>query len=253
MSRTTVPRRNALPAKPVIAVTLSSRELADMVYWRRMFDGLQQCGAIAVAVDCGTAPLNIAALLEHVDGLLISGGVDVDPSLYGGDQHDPKLGPVNTIRDDNEIVAVEYAWRSGIPTLAICRGAQLINAARGGTLYVDLSRDRPSDVQHRRSEEELVTTAHKVDVAAGSRLAAWLGEGGSIAVNSQHHQGIRTLAPGFVATARADDGLIEAYEAAEQPLSAVQWHPEIDWPDNKASRRLLEGFAESCRAGQSCL
>jgi putative glutamine amidotransferase len=232
--------------KPVIAVTLSSRELAGMVYWRRMFDGLQECGAIAFAVDCGTAPLNIAALLEHVDGLLISGGVDVDPALYGEDPYDPKLGPINTIRDANEMAAVEYAWRSGIPTLAICRGAQLVNAVGGGTLYLDLPRDRPSDVSHRRSEEQLVTTAHNVDVEPGSRLSEWLGETGRFAVNSQHHQGIRTLAPGFVATAFADDGLIEGYEATEQPLSAIQWHPEIDWPDNKASRRLLEGFVDSC-------
>ncbi len=232
--------------KPVIAVTLSSAELADMVYWRRMFDGLQECGAIAFAVDCGTAPLNMAALLEHVDGLLISGGVDVDPILYGADPHDPKLGTINTIRDANEIAAVEYAGGSAVPTLAICRGAQLVNAARGGTLYVDLPRDRPSDVRHRRSEEDLATTAHNVDVEAGSRLSEWLGDAGRFAVNSQHHQGIRTLAPGLVATAFADDGLIEAYEATEQPLSAIQWHPEFDWPDNKASRRLLEGFVGSC-------
>ncbi|MEE6167509.1 MULTISPECIES: gamma-glutamyl-gamma-aminobutyrate hydrolase family protein [unclassified Mycolicibacterium] len=236
--------------KPVIAVTLSSRELADMVYWRRMFDGLQECGAIAFAVDCGTAPLNMSALLEHVDGLLISGGVDVDPTLHGADPNDSKMGPINVIRDRNEMAAVEYAWRCGIPTLAICRGAQLVNAARGGTLYVDLPRDRPSDVRHRRSEEELATTAHNVDVEAGSRLAGWLGESGRFAVNSQHHQGIRTLAPAFVTSAFADDGLIEAYEAADRPLSAVQWHPEIDWPENKASRRLLEGFVGSCRGVQ---
>ncbi|OBC17510.1 hypothetical protein A5784_23875 [Mycobacterium sp. 852013-50091_SCH5140682] len=236
--------------KPVIAVTLSSRELAGMVFWQRMFDGLQECGAIAFAVDCGTAPLNVAPLLEHVDGLLVSGGVDVDPALYGADPHDPKVGPINPIRDDNEIAAVEYACRSGVPTLAICRGAQLVNAARGGTLYVDLPRDRPSDVSHRRTEEELATTAHNVDVEAGSRLAGWLGESGRFAVNSQHHQGIRTLAPGLVATAFADDGLIEAYEATAQPLSAIQWHPEIDWPDNKSSRRLLEGFVGS--ATQRC-
>ena len=151
----------------------------------------------------------------------------------------------------NEIAAFESAWRRRIPTLAICRGAQLVNATRGGTLYVDLARDHPSDIPHRRTEEELLSFAHRVDVAAGSRLATWLNQDGELSVNSQHHQGIRRLAPGFTATAWASDGLIEAYEALDQPFTAIQWHPEINWSGSEMSQRLLRGFVDSCRSAVS--
>jgi putative glutamine amidotransferase len=240
-------RTDVLPTKPVIAVTISSRELRRFVHWQHMFDGLQQLGAIALAVECGSAAQHMSALLAHVDGLLISGGGDVDPTLYGADRHDPTVKGVNTVRDSNEIAAFESAWRRGIPTLAICRGAQLVNAARGGTLYADLVRDLPSQVDHRRTEEELIDVSHRVDVAPGSRLAGWLGQDGPISVNSQHHQGIRDLAPGFVTTATADDGLVEAYEATDQSVTGVQWHPEVNWPRDELAKRLLQGFIESCR------
>jgi putative glutamine amidotransferase len=236
-----------LSAKPVIAVTLSGSELPRLVHWRQMFEGLYACGAIPMAVECGASALNVSGLLAHVDGLLISGGGDVDPTLYGGDAQDPAVDGVNVVRDSNEIAAFEFAWRHSIPTLAICRGAQLANAARGGTLYVDLARDHPSGIPHRRTEHELLSVAHPVDVAAGSRLATWLGQDCEFSVNSQHHQGIRRLALGFSATAWADDGLIEAYEASDEPFTAVQWHPEINWSASEMSRRLLRGFVDQCR------
>lgn len=236
-------------AQPVLAVTFNTLELARMLHWRRMFDGFLRAGAIPIAVDCGDASLRIAQLLDHVDGLVISGGGDIDPVLYGGDRHDPEVRGVNGVRDSNEIAAFESAWCRGIPTLAICRGAQLVNAVRGGTLYADLVRDRPSGISHRHGEHHLLSTAHRVEVTPGTRLADWLGTDGPIPVNSQHHQGIRDLAPGLVATARAEDGLIEAYEASEQAVTGVQWHPEIDWEVNEMSRRVLDGFIAECGGG----
>jgi putative glutamine amidotransferase len=237
----------AVLAKPVIAVTISSQELRRFVHWQNIFDGLQQFGAIVLAVECGSAPQHTSSLLANVDGLIISGGGDVDPALHGADRRDPLVKGVNTIRDGNEIAAFESAWRRGIPTLAICRGAQLVNAARGGTLYLDLRRDHPSSIEHWRTEEQLIDVSHRVDVVAGSRVAGWLGQHGPISVNSQHHQGIRELAPAFVATATADDGLVEAYEATGQAVTGVQWHPEVNWPRDELAQRLLRGFIESCR------
>ena len=240
-----------MPTKPVIAVTINSQEMRRFVHWQNIFDGFQQLGAIVFAVECGGAPQqHMSSILAHVDGLVISGGGDVDPSLYGADRRDPVVKGINKIRAANEIAAFESAWRRGIPTLAFCRGAQLVNAARGGTLHLDLDRDYPSDVDHRRTEEELIEVSHRVDVVAGSRIAGWLGRDGAISVNSQHHQGIRDLAPGFVATATADDGLIEAYEANHQAVTAVQWHPEVNWPHDELARRLLNGFIESCRPSE---
>ncbi|MDZ7884015.1 MAG: gamma-glutamyl-gamma-aminobutyrate hydrolase family protein [Mycobacterium sp.] len=235
-----------MASKPVIAVTLASRELPAMVHWRSMFAGLLECGAIPMAIDCGNTSIDVAGLLDHVDGLLISGGADIDPRRYGGDPDDPTLSGVNPVRDANEITAFEAAWSRQLPTLAICRGAQLVNAVRGGTLHADLARDFPSDINHRLGEAALASSAHQIEITAGSRLAEWAGESGTISVNSQHHQGIRTLASGFAVTARATDGLVEAYESVTQPFSAVQWHPEISWRTDELSHRLLNGFVSSC-------
>ncbi|WP_395308707.1 gamma-glutamyl-gamma-aminobutyrate hydrolase family protein [Mycobacterium sp. AMU20-3851] len=234
--------------KPVIAVTLAGRELPAMVHWRLMFDGLSQCGAIPVAIDCGQTPLDVAALLGQADGLLISGGADVDPRRYGGDPEDPTLRGVNPVRDANEIAAFEAAWARRLPTLAICRGLQLVNVVRGGTLYADLPRDFGTELNHRLGEEALLNSAHQVDVDADSRLAQWMQTSGVVPVNSQHHQGIRTLAAGFTVAARATDGLVEAYESLTHPVTAIQWHPEITWCNDDLARRLLSGFVTSCAA-----
>jgi putative glutamine amidotransferase len=185
--------------------------------------------------------------MKNVDGLLISGGGDVDPARYGGDSADPTLSWVNTVRDDNETRAFDVAWSRGLPTLAICRGAQLINAVRGGTLYTDLERDHPSDIAHRLGEEALTGVAHQVDVVAGSRVAGWIGRSGDVAVNSQHHQGIRALARDFTATAHAPDNLVEAFESQHPPVTAVQWHPEINWETDEASQALMRAFVMSCQ------
>lgn len=234
--------------KPVIAVTLAGRELPAMVHWRSMFEGLLECGAIPVAIECGVTTVDVAKLLDRVDGLLISGGADVDPRRYGGDSQDPALYGVNPVRDANEVAAFEVAWTRRLPTLAICRGLQLINVTRSGTLYTDLPRDFGTELTHRLGEESLLQTAHQVEVDADSRIAEWMQTSGAIWVNSQHHQGIRTLADGFVVTARAGDGLIEGYESLTHPVTAVQWHPEIGWSTDEVARRLLGGFVSSCVA-----
>ncbi len=219
-----------------------------MVHWRSMFEGLLECGAVPVAIDCGEAPVDLGSLLGQVDGLIISGGADVDPARYGGDPADPTLRGVNPVRDANEIAAFEEAWARQLPTLAICRGLQLVNVARGGTLFADLPRDFSSDVNHRLGEEALVQSAHQIEIGPDSRLAEWMQAPGVISVNSQHHQGIRSLADGFSVAARATDGLIEAYESLTHPVTAIQWHPEISWCNDAVARRLLTGFIASCAA-----
>ena len=232
--------------KPLIAVTLNAAELDRMVHWRKMFDGLQAVGAIPMAVECATALADLEHTVGTVDGLIISGGGDVDPRRWGGDPDDPTLTWVNPIRDENEIAAFEAAWTLGVPTLAICRGAQLVTAARGGALYADLPRDFPSPIAHRLGEEALLETAHDVDLVEGSRIARWTQAGARMKVNSQHHQGVRRLADGFTAAAYAPDGLVEAFESPDHPVSAVQWHPEVNWGTCEFSYRILEGFVESC-------
>lgn len=231
---------------PIIAVTFDARELVQFTLWRRMFAGLNASGAIPVAIDTSAPQSAIANLIQHVDGLVISGGGDVSPGLYSGAIDDPLLRGVNPNRDTNEINALNAAIEFEKPVLAICRGAQLVNVAYGGTLYADLARDLGTTTAHQESKDALAGALHSVEVSPGSRLASWMGVSGALAVNSQHHQGIRMLGAELVPTAFSEDGLVEAYESLKNRLVAVQWHPEVLWPAADHARALLRGFTESC-------
>ena len=235
-----------MPGTPIIGITYSSFELEGFLLWRRMFQGVVAAGATPLAIDCALPQPTVAGLVARLDGLLIGGGGDVSPHLYGGDTADPAIRGVNHDRDAAELAALAAARAAGLPILAICRGAQLVNVALGGTLIADIQRDLPTAVVHRRSEEALARPLHPVTVAPGTLLASWLGRAGRIAVNSQHHQGIGVLAEGLTAAARSDDSLVEGIELGDERLVGVQWHPEVLWPTEEHARRLLASFAGEC-------
>ncbi len=166
-----------------------------------------------------------SVVLEALDGLVLTGGDDVDPAHYGQAAH-PRLGVVDAVRDAFELAIFREARARGLPVLAICRGIQLVNVAMGGTLWQDIPSERPEAIPHTQTTGRDDRT-HPVDLVAGSRLAEALGET-RCHVNSFHHQSIRDLAPGLVVTGRAPDGEIEGVESAKEGpwLLAVQWHPE---------------------------
>jgi len=166
-----------------------------------------------------------AELLDVLDGLLLTGGEDVDPVHYGQEPH-PGLGAVDPVRDAFELTLFRDARARGLPVLAICRGIQLVNVALGGTLWQDIPTERPGALPHSQPTARDERT-HAVALVPGSRLAQALGAT-RCQVNSFHHQSIRELAPGLLVTARAPDGEIEGVETAgtEPWLLAVQWHPE---------------------------
>ncbi|RZT11644.1 putative glutamine amidotransferase [Mycobacterium sp. BK558] len=234
------------PRQPVVAVTMDFDVLRRYHHWRAMLAGIVAAGAAPLTIDCRHPRADLERLVSMADGLILLGGSDVRPELYGGDAADPLIEAGPRSLDDNEITALNVALRESIPVLAICRGAQLTNVALGGTLFADLARDRPSPVRHRFPEEELDLPAHTVQVEAGTRLAEWVGTSGAIKVNSQHHQGIKTLAPNVRATAVAEDGLVEAFEIAAADLVAVQWHPEILWLNDTRSQNLMRNFVNCC-------
>lgn len=236
--------------RPVIAVTYNSDELSVLVHWRQMFRGIVEAGATPLAVDAGSHLIDMDALIANVDGVIISGGGDISPRLYGGLVDDPTLWGVNDIRDSNEINALSSAQRTGRPVLAICRGLHLVNATMGGTVWQDLDRDHPTNVAHRLGEDALLQAAHSVALESGSTVARWTSST-EITVNSQHHQGIRELAPGLRATARSQDGLVEGFENHDGSLVGIQWHPEIFWPNNAHSLDVLSGFARICAEAHS--
>lgn len=175
-------------------------------------------------------------LLPMVDGFVLTGGQDVDPERYGISPDNvayEKLGEITPLRDAVESLILDFAHRFDVPTLGICRGMQTMNVHYGGTLYIDLPAQFDGvDELTRKSiahwqDEEPTEVSHYIDIKRGTRLHEILGADSS-AANSFHHQGVRTVAPGFVAVAHASDGLIEAIEAPSKTfMLGVQWHPEF--------------------------
>ena len=216
--------------RPVIGISCYAQQarwgawdLPAILLPQRYAEMVAQAGGLPVLLP----PMEgVASLLSRLDGLVLSGGGDLDPALYGA-RRSPECGPANPARDAAELELCRQALASGLPLLGICRGLQVINVALGGTLHQHL----PGLVGHDgHSPEVSGYGTHKVSVAPSSRLSAILGRT-EAAVPTHHHQAIDRLGAGLVATAWTDDGVIEAIEfdsTASSPtgMIAVQWHPE---------------------------
>ena len=225
----------------------------------RQWDGASRTGVNAAyltsVVAAGGVPLVLSPLigpesaamaLDGLDGLLLTGGEDVDPSLYGATPS-PQLGAVSRERDRFELALLAAARERQLPVLAICRGIQLVNVAAGGTLWQDLPSERPGDVNHNPATPR-ASAAHGIRVLPGSRAAQALGRL-EFEANSFHHQAVREVGRGLVATAWAADGLIEAVESADgaEWLLAVQWHPEeMTGRPESAAAGLFRAFVARC-------
>jgi putative glutamine amidotransferase len=185
---------------------------------------LQEAGAIAVVLPAHGYVDDAAALLDRVDGLLVSGGPDLDPAVYGQAPH-PALGPdVDRVADEYEQALLHAAAERDLPLLGICRGLQALNVSRGGTLHQHLP-DR-SDVEHLQRHEGFAA-AHDVDVERGS-LLHWLTGCDGLDVNSFHHQAADRIAAGLEICAHAPDGVVEAlWDPAASFCLGVQWHAEL--------------------------
>ncbi len=187
--------------------------------------GVARAGGLPVMLPL--LPGTEAAQLEHLDGLLFSGGVDVDPELFGA-EHEAGLGEIDALRDTFEFALYTLAREAKLPILGICRGFQLINVAEGGTLHQHLpTATTPNHDPYWADHAQRAhppALGHRVRLAPHTRLAHGSGSE-TLKVNSHHHQGLRDLAPSLEASAWAPDGLIEAFEGPG--LLAVQWHPEL--------------------------
>lgn len=201
-------------------------------------------------------PVTLREIYERLNGLFLAGGVDIHPEAYG-DEYRRLCGRTDRPRDEVELLLTRWAIEDGKPILGACRGHQLINIAAGGTLYQDVSKQRPGSLRHDYFSKLGYARdylAHEVSVLPSSRLEAILGAG-PVKVNSMHHQAVLDLAPGLIASAHADDGLIEGIEGpGDHFLVGVQWHPEVLVQGDEGTRRLFGEFirAASCfhRAGR---
>ena len=191
-----------------------------------------------------------ADVVSGVDGLLLAGGNDVLPSLYGASAHQT-FEAAEAGRDDYEIELVRRAMDADLPVFAICRGVQLLNVAQGGTLIQDIPSELAESIEHRFAvpPHQPFDLAHEIWIEKDSRLVRLLRErlegSDSCEVNSRHHQALKTLGEGLVSIATAPDGVIEAVEDPNRRFwLGVQWHPENFWRTGEFSA-LFEGFVKA--------
>lgn len=228
--------------RPIIAVSMGYKKgthyLNDPVA-----EAVLMAGGIPWPVPVVSADI-LAEIVAQVQGLLLPGGEDVDPAAYG-EAPESQLGPVNLERDACELALVHLAWERGLPILGICRGAQVLNVARGGSLIQDIPTAVAGALGHRQGEP-YDRPVHRVRVDAASLLAQILGES-EPEVNSMHHQSVKVPGKGLKVVAWAPDGVVEGIESQAPARFAlgVQWHPEymVDpVSGSQAMRRLFAAF-----------
>lgn len=210
----------------------------------RYCDAVVRANGLPIVLDPSTPRSEIPSLLRRLDGLVLTGGGDVDPRHYGGDANDPRLLAVNPELDAFELSLTVAALEADIPILAICRGMQLLNVALGGSLYVDVADGSADPSDHR-------DTFHDVELVRGSRLFATYGTSARNC-HSFHHQCIRTVGAGLRVAGFLHDSIIEAIE---HPIArwvvGVQWHPEDTAEIDSAHQRLFDVFVAETVAGAS--
>jgi putative glutamine amidotransferase len=227
----------------VIGVTLRVQpgkdSLPKLALNRTYFDALRSAGAEVLPIPAfgGVSPDVYYGML---DGLLIPGGPDVEPSRYGARLRSDANVHVNPELDDLEFALLKRALDDGMPVLAICRGIQVLNVACGGTLWQDVNVEGATTRSH--DQEPRDSLVHGLDIEPSSLLARSVGAD-HVEVNSLHHQAIRDVAPSLRAVARSDDGLVEGVEHPGRDfVVGIQAHPEELAPRHEWARRLFEAF-----------
>jgi len=207
-------------------------------------EAISQAGGAPVLLPLGLDEPSLLTLISRLDGILFSGGGDLQPEIYGSPSH-PAVADIDADRDRLELWLVDQVFKRQLPFLGICRGFQVLNVGRGGTLYEDILDQHPAAQKHDFFPARPRSyRAHTVHLQAGSRLAELL-KADVIAVNSMHHQGVRQLAPSAQPSAYAEDGILEGLEFPGHPFGmAVQWHPE--WlREDPAMRGLFSAFIQA--------
>ena len=202
---------------PVIGISCGRSESGAATLSANYTNAVFRSGGIPLIFPTVVDSAMASILIHSVDGIIFSGGPDLDPSYYGETVWNETV-EVDTLRDVSDLLLMRAALASGKPVMAICRGEQLMNVVLGGTLVQDIPTQVDTMVKHSGG------ALHRIGVEKGSVLYELFGQD-SLTVNSSHHQAVKTPAPGVKVTARADDGIIEAYEYGDQVI-AFQFHPE---------------------------
>lgn len=233
-------------SKPIIGIgtdILTTPGHRDRAFvYTTYVESLRRAGAVPVLIP--PQPENAGEVLDNLDGVVLAGGYDCDPSVYGEEAH-PSIEPMDPRRQSNDLTLARIARERGIPTLGICLGLQVMNVAAGGTLVQDIDSEIETDIEHVSEPED--RARHDVHIEQGTHLAGILGGTTELNVNSSHHQAIRTVGAGLRKTAHAPDGVVEGVEDPRHPFYlGVQWHPE-DMNGETSAAAIFRAFVEAAR------
>ncbi len=234
----------------VVGVTLrpfvSSRFPPKLALNRTYFDAIEAAGGVALPIPIVADPHRLRRLYEHIDALLLPGGVDVEPRRYGAVLREDCHLTVDPELDEVEFLLADWALADGLPVLGICRGIQVLNVACGGTLWQDVQVEDAARVSHHQEPRD--GPIHEVEVEPDSLLARTLGTP-HLEVNSLHHQAIRDLGGELRAVARSSDGLVEGVELpSHEFVLGIQCHPEELATKERWAAGLFAGLVAAAEA-----
>ena len=237
--------------KPLIGITPSFNSGTGVISLQKNYgEAIAASGGIPVSFLLSEDPGILLEAFKRCDGILLSGGIDIDPGSYK-EARISACGGSATRRDDMEIFIVRRALKKNLPILGICRGMQLMNIAAGGTLYQDIYTqisDRPI-LRHTRTAANL-HPRHEIEIVRNSIIHNSF-HTDRVWVNSYHHQAVKTLAPGFRVTSRASDGIIESIEHSDRKFAVgIQWHPERLWAIESIYQNIFIEFIRCCENAQ---
>ena len=235
--------------RPLIGITASHNEENCQVYLRENYaQAVLNAGGLPVILPQTADRAVLSDYLDKLDGVLLSGGGDIDPKYYH-EEMIPACGAPDARRDAHELTLTELAMARQMPILGICRGCQVLAVALGCALIQDLETERGIPAGRHRQGEHFEKPAHRIDLSPSGILARITGAG-SIAVNSSHHQAVRILSPGLFQEAVSEDGVIEAFSAGDNIL-AVQFHPEYMAESDPNAQAIFGHFLKQAGDYQS--
>ena len=247
---------------PVIGVTVDVSEKesdtaihgfpeAETILWlkKRYTDAIEASGGAVILIPFSQKRSVVKTYLDLLDGLVITGGdFDLDPALYG-EKKMAQCGELKPERTKMELALYNSAHKMGIPILGVCGGMQVINIAHGGTLFQDISFQRKGSVRHEQKPIPSTKPSHTVSVEKNSLLAK-ITKKATLKVNSTHHQAVKDVGKGFVATGVAPDGIVEAIEPVDKGgafLLGIQWHPELLFDLDEPSVKIYKRFVSAAK------
>lgn len=235
--------------KPVIGLCSSyeKNEENDRIFLNHDYlNAIRHFGGMPLVIPAEAEEAEQNYLLSQCDGLVLTGGDDIDPTLFGETILNETVVTA-PVRDAGEPRLIRMAQELDLPILGICRGIQILNVYFGGSLYQDIPAQLDTAVRH-SMEKPYIRTCHDCLVEPGTPLAAWTGRE-VIQVNSHHHQSVKAVAPCLALMGACSDGVVEAlYKPDAKFLCAVQWHPEKIWPIEESSAKIFEAFIAACKA-----